>query len=95
MKGIKLSAINGVKIAVTLLFLSLTNSLYGQGTTYPYFYRVYFRDKGENILSNYSASDLLSSRAISRRQKAGIPVPDYRDVPVNKSYLSQISLSRT
>jgi len=82
MKGIRLSGIKGVNIAVTLLFLSMTYSLNGQGTTYSYFYRVYFRDKGENTSSNYSAADLLSSRAISRRQKAGIVVPDYRDVPV-------------
>jgi len=93
MKGIRLSGIKGVNIAVTLLFLSMTYSLNGQGTTYSYFYRVYFRDKGENTSSNYSAADLLSSRAISRRQKAGIVVPDYRDVPVDKSYLNEISLS--
>ena len=91
MKGIKLSRINGVNRAITLLFLSITYSLNGQETTYSYFYRVYFRDKGEIASTNYSAEDLLTSRAILRRQKAGIPVPDFRDVPVDKSYLNRIS----
>jgi hypothetical protein len=66
--------------------------LHGQEPTYPYFYRVYLRDKGDNVTSKYSASDLLSSRALVRRQKAGIQVPDIRDLPVDRSYLNQISL---
>ena len=37
-------------------------------------------------------SDLLSPRAITRRQKAGIQVPDFRDIPVEQDYLNQISL---
>jgi len=64
----------------------------GQEPVYSYFYRVYLRDKGDNVVNKYSAEELLSSRAIDRRQKAGIPVPDIRDLPVEKSYLNQISL---
>ena len=66
--------------------------MHGQEPVYSYFYRVYLRDKGDNVAGKYSAQDLLSSRAIARRQKAGIQVPDFRDLPVNRSYLNQISL---
>jgi hypothetical protein len=64
----------------------------GQEPAYSYFYRVYLRDKGDNVAGKYSASDLLSSRALARRQKAGIQVPDFRDLPVYEGYLNQISL---
>jgi hypothetical protein len=74
-----------------LLLAATTNRLDGQDTVYPYFYRVYFKDKGDNITAGYSASDLLSLRAIVRRQKAGILTPDTRDLPVSKSYLERIS----
>ena len=47
----------------------------------------------ERILQpNIHPEDLLSQRAIDRRQKAGIPVPDFRDLPVNKDYLNKISV---
>jgi serine protease AprX len=74
-----------------LLQITAANCLHGQDTAYRYFYRVYFRDKGDNTAAGYSASDLLSQRAIARRQKTGIQVPDTRDLPVNKSYLERIS----
>ena len=92
MKTLNYSNRNRVKIIFTLLLLSITFFLHGQEPTYPYFYRVYLRDKGDNVTSKYSASDLLSSRALVRRQKAGIQVPDIRDLPVDRSYLNQISL---
>jgi serine protease AprX len=91
MKQIYPSGINGVYIVITLLLLS-SYILNGQETTYPYFYRVYFRDKGENTSTSFSAEDLLSLRAIVRRQKAGIPFPDFRDIPIDKEYLNKISL---
>ena len=80
-----------VSSILSLLFLS-ANCIYGQDQIYPYFYRIYFKDKGENIISRYTAFDLLSPRAINRREKAGIPVPDFRDIPVNHSYLDKISI---
>ena len=92
MKAFNLLTVNKVSIAITLLLLSTTHCLHGQGPVYSYFYRVYLRDKGENSTAFYSAKDLLSSRAIDRREKAGIPVPDYRDLPVNQSYLNNMSL---
>ncbi len=64
----------------------------GQEITYNYFYRVFFRDKGSTDVNNFTLSGLVSARAVERRQKAGILSPDYRDLPVNRAYLDQISL---
>lgn len=83
---------NRVKIVITLLVLSTTHCLNGQAPIYSYFYRVYFKDKGSDVAGKYSAHDLLSPRSLDRRQKAGIQVPDLRDLPVDRSYLSRISL---
>ncbi len=76
---------------MAVLFICFTNWLYGQELTYPYFYRIYFRDKGENNTENVIATDILSEKALERRHKAGIPVPDLKDIPVYKTYLDQIS----
>ena len=76
---------------MTLLFVSTTYFMYGQETIYSYYYRVYLRDKGDNTTGKFSVPDLLSSRAVDRRVKAGIKVPDFRDFPVNKSYLNKIT----
>jgi hypothetical protein len=65
---------------------------HGQEPVYSYFYRIYLRDKGDNAADKYSAANLLSSRALARRQKAGIQVTDFRDLPVYEGYLNQISL---
>ncbi len=92
MKVLILLAGNRVRIILTLLSLSGTCFLHGQEPAYPFYYRVYLRDKGENNMHNYRAADLLSARAIARRQKAGIQAPDIYDVPVSRNYLNQISL---
>ena len=91
MKIWNISAGLRVSAVITLLFLSANYSLQGQQTSYPWYYRVYLRDKGSNTTAGYSETDLLSERAISRRHKAGISVPDIRDIPVEKSYLDKIS----
>jgi len=91
MKILHIFPFSGAKLVLLLLMLAIGTDLYGQETTYPFFYRVYFRDKGENVPSAYSATDLLTDRAIRRREKSGIQVPDNRDVPVNSKYLSRIS----
>ena len=80
-----------VHMVITLLLLSSVYCLDGQDVAYPYYYRVYLRDKGSNIPGSYSPQDLLSSRALERRQKAGIQVPDLRDLPVDGSYLNIIT----
>jgi serine protease AprX len=80
-----------VNAVIALLFISANYSLQGQQASWHWYYRVYLTDKGSNATAGYSESDLLSERAIARRQKAGIMVPDIRDVPVEKSYLDKIS----
>jgi serine protease AprX len=64
--------------------------LSAQGTTYNYFYRVYFKDKGDINTNNFSPEDLLSQKAINRRQKAGIYAPVFSDLPVNPDYITQV-----
>jgi hypothetical protein len=72
-----------------VLSLSIYPAASGQDNNFLYFYRVYFRDKGNNT-GSYSESDLLSPRAIQRREKMGINVPDFRDLPVEKQYIREI-----
>jgi len=81
----------GLKMAIPLLLFFSTCWLYGQESTYLYYYRVRFKDKGENVVGNYAPEDLLSTRAIARREKAGIIVPDISDIPVYQNYLNQVS----
>jgi serine protease AprX len=91
MKYFNFSTGRKMKIISTLLFLSMTSWLYGQVPVYSYYYRVYFRDKGTNYTSNYSPQELLSTRAMNRRLKVGIPVPDFKDIPVSTEYLNRIT----
>ena len=91
MKAFNHSFHSRVKITITFLLLSTTCCLMGQGPAYNYFYRIYLRDKGTDVTGKYSGQDLLSERALERRQKSGIQVPDLRDLPVNRSYLNSIS----
>lgn len=78
---------------VSFLLLSLLAAPYSeaQEPESNYYYRVFFRDKGDYRISEFVPSDLLSNRAISRREKAGLPFPDYHDIPVYKKYLDEIS----
>lgn len=73
-----------------LLFIITIYQASGQGSAYRYFYRVMFRDKGQSDPGTFTFAGLVSDRAAARRQKAGITSPDFRDIPVNKSYLEQI-----
>jgi hypothetical protein len=79
-------------VVILLACLSTGFNLVAQGSAYNWFYRVYFKDKGDINVSNFSADDLLSQRAINRRQKAGISVPVLSDLSVNRDYLNQVSL---
>ncbi len=74
----------------TLILLIGSVSLRGQADEFQYYYRVYFRDKGDNVPGNFSPSDLLSERAIKRREKGGIAFPDMKDIPVFNGYLEKI-----
>ncbi|HLN55301.1 MAG TPA: S8 family serine peptidase [Bacteroidales bacterium] len=53
-----------------------------------YYIRVYFRDKGTN--PSYDATQLLSERALARREKEGVPPMDFSDFPVNRQYINSI-----
>ena len=66
------------------------NSISGQEPVYNFYYRIFFKDKGDYNINTFYANQLLSSRAISRREKSGIPVPDFRDIPVYPGYIEQI-----
>ena len=86
---------NVIKKIFLIIVLSLGCFLSGirlsaQRTTYNYFYRVYFKDKGDLNPNNFSPEDLLSQKAINRRQKAGIYTLVLSDLPVNPDYLTQI-----
>ncbi|MBN2861598.1 MAG: S8 family serine peptidase [Bacteroidales bacterium] len=81
---------NKAGIILALLLIVADCNLRGQDTPYNYFYRVYFSDKGNNHPANYLPSELLSEKALYRRAKSGIPVPDYSDIPVSFEYLSTI-----
>lgn len=72
-------------LCLLLIIMSLQST--GQ-TSFPYFIRVYFSDKGTE---NFQPEDLLSKRAIERRQKAGIQFPVYSDLPVKQQYIDKIS----
>ena len=74
-----------------LLLFSATTYLRGQDVVYNYYYRISFRDKGDYNTNDFSPGELLSSRAVERRKKAGITVPDFHDLPVFKNYLDQIT----
>ena len=77
-------------IILLLACISAGIRLSAQATTYNYFYRVYFKDKGNLNQNNFSPDDLLSQRAINRRQKAGISVPVFSDLPVNTDYIDKV-----
>ena len=78
-------------LPVIVLLFSPGHQLVGQMPNYNYFYRVYFKDKGENSLSGYRFADLLSQKAIQLRNKNGIEYPDFKDIPVSYNYINQIS----
>lgn len=90
MKTCHISACRGIVLTVALLLFMPSLLTHGQNSVYLYFYRVYFKDKGENT-GSWQAVDLLSPRSISRHEKAGLVVPDFRDIPVLTAYTNEIS----
>jgi serine protease AprX len=83
--------LKNLMMAFIIFLICPDNFSSGQERAYNFFYRVYFKDKGENDINRFSVSELLSARAVERRKKAGIPVPDFRDIPVYSGYTEQIS----
>jgi serine protease AprX len=78
------------KAVLSIFILAVFVNLTGQGTSYSWFYRVYFRDKGDKTANDFTLEDLVSEKAVERRAKSGITSPDFRDVPVFSSYTSKI-----
>jgi serine protease AprX len=79
-----------IRTLFILTFLFTYTLLPAQESQFNYFYRIYFRDKGSNDPSDFIPLSLLSERAINRRIKADITVPDIRDIPVYYEYLNGI-----
>ena len=77
----------GLLLCLALNFFTLD----GQDSTYNYYYRIYFRDKGTYRTEDFSPSGLFSQRAVQRRQKEGISGLDYKDLPVFAGYLDTIA----
>jgi hypothetical protein len=82
----------GTGIAIILLLCFANSYVFGQGAPYSYFYRIYLTDKGDNATISFKPEDLLSAKAINRRHKAGINLPDLTDLPVFSGYINQISV---
>lgn len=80
----------GIRCLIFVI-LVFSNAVNGQSSGYNYFYRVYFRDKGPKSTADYRLRDLFSEKAVARRIKSGISEVDFRDIPVNKEYINQIS----
>jgi len=78
-----------VRIFTCILFILL--SIPGAAQVTPYYYRVYFTDKGDARINDYQPLQLLSERAIERRQKENIDILDYRDLPVFSNYINELS----
>jgi len=90
MNSFRLSPVKGIIIIIAFNLFITGSSLYGQVPAYSYFYRIYFKDKGDNTTGSFAPSQLLSEKAIERRNKAGITVPDSKDLPVWQGYTNQI-----
>jgi serine protease AprX len=91
MKTFNFNSRINVKIIFFLLLFSACKWLQGQESSFSYYYRISLRDKGDNTIGKFTPEDLLSQRAIIRRQKTGIKLTDFRDLPVYKRYIDQIT----
>jgi len=86
---IRLTKKNIIRYISSLIFFLSALLLNSQNISYNYFYRVYFNDKGADPL-NFNSSDLLSARAVDRRERNDIITPDLKDIPVFSEYINQI-----
>ncbi|MBN1107708.1 MAG: S8 family serine peptidase [Bacteroidales bacterium] len=88
--GSKRFLIYGGRASLALLLILTCKQAKGQTEEFNYFYRVVFTDKGTYTPASFSPGDLLSEKAILRRQKSSIPFPDYRDLPVFQDYIEAV-----
>lgn len=80
-----------VRAYLSLLLVLSASITQGQASGYDYYYRISFTDKGDRSADEYQPSQLLSPGALERREKAGITVPDYFDIPVFSEYTEAIA----
>jgi subtilisin family serine protease len=80
-----------VSVLLVVTFIFSCTFLSAQETQFSYFYRIYFTDKGYYTPSDFSASDLLSERAVERRTRGNIGYPDNRDIPVFPDYIRAVA----
>ncbi len=71
-----------VKLFSPVIILFLFLNLHGQAGSYSYFYRISFTAK-RSQLSDYKPAQLISERAIARRQREGVAIIDNSDIPVS------------
>ena len=79
-----------IQVVSLVLLTAATSFLTAQSTSFRYFYRICFNDKGEQQPENYTPSDLFSAKAVERRLKAGLTGLDYKDLPVWSAYVDYI-----
>lgn len=55
-----------------------------------YYYRIWFIDKGNASITDFTPEQLLSPAAIARREKCGVPDLAFSDLPVNPDYIRSV-----
>lgn len=78
---------NCLRLFTCLFLCVLGNQVLGQSPQAQDKYWVFLTDKGD--LAQYSATDLLSERALLRREKHGVAL-DQSDFPVSKAYIAAV-----
>jgi len=79
-----------VKLFSPVIILFLFLNLHGQAGSYSYFYRISFTAKRSQV-SDYKPSQLISERAIARRQREGVAIIDNSDIPVSPEDISMLT----
>jgi hypothetical protein len=54
-----------IAVILVLIFSASGHVLHAQGLSYNYFYRVYFKDKGSSVPSDFSPEVLLSGEPLT------------------------------
>ncbi len=82
-------------LTVLFLFLSYGSTCTGAEEGYDgtplYFYRIWFTDKGDAGVGDFTAENLLSPDAIARREKCGVAPLTLSDLPVNTDYIIAVT----
>ncbi|MCU0407726.1 MAG: S8 family peptidase [Bacteroidales bacterium] len=73
-----------------ILLATLAGTANTWAQTGEYFYRITFTDKGAVSPDQFSLDELFSERAVGRRKRNMVSVPDLMDLPVSSSYINEI-----